>query len=188
MAKEGLYMLAVMPPPDLTTEIEEIRLQFATAYNCKAALKPPVHITLIPPFKTADTIEAELINNFDRWASKQESFTVDLKNYDVFRRNQVVFIHVEPSLALRGFQKELQDRFKQDYSHIDVLTYKDYSPHITIGYRDIPRELFRPAAIEYLAKYFSASFLVTEFYLWKHNTINWQVLHAFSLKSNRLSC
>lgn len=182
MAKEGLYMLAIMPPPDETAEIEEIRRQFADAYNCKAALKPPVHITLIPPFKTVDTIEQDLINKLGHWALEQRAFDVALKNFDVFRRNQVVFIHVEPSIALRTFQKELEGRFKQDYSHIDIKTYQEYSPHITIGYRDIPRELFRPAAIEYLAKSFSATFPVDRFYLWKHNSINWQVLHTYIMK------
>jgi 2'-5' RNA ligase len=182
MAKEGLYMLAIMPPPDLTEEIEDIRQQFADTYNCKAALKPPVHITLIPPFKTADTIEEELAKHISGWAHTKEPFLVELKNFDVFRRNQVVFIHVEPSVSLRVFQRELEDKFRLNYSHIDIKTYSDYNPHITIGYRDIPRDLFKPAAIEYLEKPFSATFLVDKFYLWKHNSIRWQVLHTLEMK------
>lgn len=187
MAKEGLYMLAIMPPPELMKEIEGIRQQFADAYNCKAALKPPVHITLIPPFKTGVSIEDELRNDLSNWSETKVAFAVKLKNFDVFRRNQVVFIHVEPSLQLRAFQRELEDKFRQNYRHVEIKTYDDYSPHITIGYRDIPRDLFRPAAIEYLAKSFSATFAVDRFYLWKHNSIKWQVLHTIELKQNGLA-
>ncbi|MBS1587392.1 MAG: hypothetical protein JSS82_17800 [Bacteroidetes bacterium] len=44
------YLLAIRPPAELTDEIHQIRIAFAEKYNCKAALKPPVHITLLPNF------------------------------------------------------------------------------------------------------------------------------------------
>ncbi|RYD57175.1 MAG: 2'-5' RNA ligase family protein [Sphingobacteriales bacterium] len=182
MSKTGLYMLAVMPAPDVTKEIEGMRIQFAEKYHCKAALKPPVHITLIPPFKSADTIEPIIIKEIELLASTQSAFSVSLHNYDVFRENQVVFIHVEPEPPLWSLQRLLQEKFLTDYSHFNIKTFKNFAPHITIGYRDIPREVFRAAAIEYLAKPYSATFPVNEFYLWKHNSVNWQVLYTFHLK------
>lgn len=174
-------MLAIMPPPELTSDIEKIRRQFAEKYHCKAALKPPVHITLIPPYKaTADTEEA-LAGALSEWGRTQIPFPVTLENFDTFRRNGVIFINVSSNELLQLFQADLERKFKTLLPHAVPGHHRSYHPHVTIGYRDIPPQVFPAAANEYLAHKFFATFVTDRFYLWKHNTQRWEVLYTFTI-------
>jgi 2'-5' RNA ligase len=181
MEGEHLYMLAVMPPPELTRDIERIRTEFADKYRCVAALKPPVHITLIPPYKAAKDTEAVLITQLEEWGRLQIPFPVTLENYSVFNNNGVVFISVSPNDLLQLFQKDLRTKFLSMYPLAEVKRYTSFHPHITIGYRDIPPEVFPVAAKEYLSREFFATFVTDRFYLWRHNTKKWEVIHSFGI-------
>lgn len=174
-------MLAIMPPAELARDIERVRQAFAEKYHCKAALKPPVHITLIPPYKAGAQTEDLLIPKLEEWGRLQIPFPVTLENYGVFDRNGVVYIAVEPNDLLQLFQKDLRKKFLSLLPFPEVKKYSSFHPHITIGYRDIPRDVFPVAAKDYLARSFFATFVTDRFYLWKHNGKKWEVLHSFAI-------
>lgn len=180
-------MVAIMPPPPLTKDIEQIRFDFAEKYNCKAALKPPVHITLIPPYKTLPDSEEKIIPAVERWAASHMPFPVVLLNYSTFDRNGVVFINVLPNEDGRSFQKELRSEFLEVLPLPEVKRYTSFHPHITIGYRDIPKEVFKEAANDYLSRELFAAFTVNTIYLWRHDGARWQVLHSFPLGNAAIS-
>ena len=95
MEQGRLYMMALMPPQELTLKIEKIRQEFAAAYQCKAALKPPVHITLYPPYKEHTNHELEVKSSLSRWCAQQKNFILRINGFDAFRKNGVLFINVE---------------------------------------------------------------------------------------------
>jgi 2'-5' RNA ligase len=175
------YMFAIMPPTELGMMINEIRQQFAIKYHCKAALKPPVHITVIPPFHTFPEREPEIIKEFSASASGIHPFDIELSGYGIFSRKGVVFMNVILSGELKGFQAIANQRFTMILPGLNRDTGRPYHPHITIGYRDIPKELFRQAAEEYLDKSFEESFSCDRFFLWRHDGKAWQVHHEFIL-------
>jgi 2'-5' RNA ligase len=174
-------MLAIMPPPELTKDIEQIRFEFADKYNCKAALKPPVHITLIPPYKTLPDSEEKIVPVMEQWAVTQIPFPVTLQNYSAFKNNGVVFIDVLSNDLLQSFQRELRGKFLEVLPMPEVKRFTSFHPHLTIGYRDIPKDVFKQAAEEYTARSFFATFIVDRFYLWRHDGKQWQVLHSFAM-------
>ncbi len=180
-----LYMFAIMPPPDLSARIHNERLAFAEQYKFVKALKPPVHITLYPPFqiRIADVSAfEEQISKIQNWASSKAPFYIELNNYGYFEnfRSPVLYIDVLRSVQLielhTDFLKELE-------KYIDVKKKNDrYNPHITIGYRDIDPGVFPAIKTAYSKRVFKATFPCSTFHLWKHDGQNWQVLLAYRLK------
>jgi 2'-5' RNA ligase len=175
------YMFAIMPPMELGMKINEIRQQFSNKYHCKAALKPPVHITVIPPFHTYPEREPEIITEFGALASGMHSFHIEVSGYGTFRRKGVVFMNVILSSELKNFQAIASRKFNMILPGINRDPERPYHPHITIGYRDIPKEIFLNAAEEYLDKTFEESFSCDSFFLWRHDGKAWQVHHEFIL-------
>src|SRR5688572_26774708 len=107
MNGEGLYMIAIMPPEELTKDIESIRQKFADRYGAVAALKPPVHVTLIRPFKAAYNCEDVLVPALKAWGALQIPFPLTLQDFSSFRKNGVIYINVGINDLLNLFHKDL---------------------------------------------------------------------------------
>lgn len=177
---ENLYMLAIMPPFPLEARISEERITFAEKYNCKKALKPPVHITLCEPFKF-ESVAEERIKGLLRWAEKQAPIDIELRNYNFFKNPQypVIYIDVVKNDPLNSFRKKLIEQVKH-YIPIEAKA-NSFSPHFTIGYRDVSPKIFPAIMEEYSKKRFQGSFTFDTIYFWKHNGTNWETLYAFPL-------
>jgi 2'-5' RNA ligase len=175
------YMFAIMPPEQLALEINKIRQQFANKYHCRAALKPPVHITLIPPFHTFPEREPDIIEVFESLAKDINSFEIQLSGYGIFRRKGVVYMNISLNNNLQILYNLSKIKFDEVLPGLYNDSNRPYHPHITIGYRDIPKELFQQAAEEYLEKTFEESFLCDRFFLWRHDGHAWQVQYEFIL-------
>jgi 2'-5' RNA ligase len=175
---EHLYMFAIMPPAELAARIHTERQNFAEQYKCVKALKPPVHITLYPPFKHADGLE-DTIKGIRNWASLQTKFPVELKNFNFFknRNSPVIYIDVVANDHLKKLHNEFLDQLKK---YMPVERPDKYTPHITIGYRDVPPAIFPEIVKAYSPRRFSAAFDVSSIYLWRHDGKNWQVQQEYT--------
>ena len=180
-----LYMFAIVPPPDIAQNIDAERRKFSEKYNCFKALKPPVHITLFEPFTLDEPIDNEL-NGIDKWATQQAAFEVRLKDYAFFENHvsPVVYLDLVKNQALSKLHTGLVARLTTDVP-VEYRP-KAYKPHITIGYRDIPVDLFPKIKTDYSKRKFEAEFMVNSIFLWRHDSKNWQVQREFVLK--RLEC
>lgn len=175
-------MIAIVPPPDLATRIHNERLNFAEEFGCVRALKPPVHITLFEPFKDDTPVEDDL-QPLHKWAEKQQPFTIELSNYNFFDSNPkspVVYIDVVRSDAIVQLHSALVKELKK-YVETEPNRNK-YMPHFTIGYRDIPWELFPSIRQRYSRSRFSGSFVCDAFHLWKHDGKQWQTVQTYPMK------
>lgn len=179
------YLFVVTPPEELANEIHQIRIEFAEKYQCKAALKPPVHITLLINYWALPRTENKLLWLHD-WAATLKPFEVRLKNFGTFPGNGVVFIDVEPNEELQSLHRGLAV-IKQMLPSGTIRSAGTLNPHITIGYRDIPKEKYEAAAAEYLGRDFQAAFMVDKFCLWKHNGQKWETLHSYKMEAAPLS-
>lgn len=182
----SLYMFAIMPPPDLAAKIHNERLNFAEEFKFVKALKPPVHITLYPPFKIPISLAPgfeNAIKHLQHWADKQVTFDIQLKDYEFFKNKYkpVVYIQVTKNELLNTLNKsfliELAHYLQIEKSKVP------FKPHFTIGYRDVDPEVFPAIMDAYSKRLFSGHFICNSIYLWKHNRENWQVLHEFPLRN-----
>jgi 2'-5' RNA ligase len=182
---DGLYMFAIVPPPELALQIHEKRLAFANKYGFVKALKPPVHITLYPPFTIhlADSIKFEkVILVISAWAATQHPFGIALHNYNFFdhpRRAPVLHIDVVKNAELQALHKSFLRELRK---YISVESTGGFNPHITIGYRDTTHEAFAAIKADYAQQTFEASFQCRAFYLWKQIDNKWQVLMQYDLQ------
>ena len=181
MPATQLYMLAIMPPAELSREIDEIRDQFAASYDCKAALRVPVHITLQPPFRLTDDQAHELAARLSDWAVGQTPFPLTLEGFNFFRHNGVVFIDVRRQDLLSLFQQELFRMLRQWLPGLELKEQRPYHPHLTIAYRDIPKHLFAQAEAAYKSREFFSVFVVNELHLWRHDGSHWQVFQSMPM-------
>lgn len=192
MSDDKLYLIGIMPPEPLYSKIDHVRIQFGHICKYREALKPPVHITLIPPFKISDTDVAEFerqIANMENLIHHTKPFAIEVNNYEFFDnlKYPVIFINVVKSIQLA----ELHRCLRKEMQKYPLLERKKmpFKSHFTIGYRDIDPNGFPAIKEAYLAKEFKDSFICDKFYLWKHNRKKWEVLKEFSLngKETQLS-
>lgn len=174
----NLCMIALVPQEPLRETIKHLREEFAGKYNCKAALKPPVHITLVDPFEAEekDLKAAEIL--LLKVALQLNPFQVPLHNYKTFNRG-VVYIHAEPIAELKYLRVELISRMRKLLDEDTIKKFPVYTPHLTIGYRDIPKHRFEEAAMEYASRKFSGLIEAEHFELWQHDGNQWQVRKQF---------
>ncbi len=171
-----------MPPKKLIERLEEVREEFASNYQCKAALKTPVHLTLVPPFQLETGKDEELVAAL-KAGEDLNRFAIELKDYGYFEENEVLFVSVQPSVALSVLQQAVNGWVHDGFTVSEKYqNHEEYHPHITIGRKDIPKGRFADAVKEYSALSFTAKFENKAFYLWKHNGKAWEIHTRFPLK------
>jgi 2'-5' RNA ligase len=183
----SLYMFAIMPPSRISRTIHGKRVEFFQRYKFRKALKPPVHIALLDPFFIPQEYSGSFekgISHIQDWASNQCPFGIDLHNYNFFDnpRQPVVFIDVVKSEQLANFHC----RFTEQLAKYKIKTAgpRSYKPHVTIGYRDVDPGVFHEIKKYYSAQTFDSTFDCNNFYLWKYNGDNWQVIKTYTLSAN----
>lgn len=177
----SLYLTAILPPPALSEQIDDIRRELSERYKIYAALKPPVHITLYRPVNVHQSFEPDLIRLLKPVGYKHEQITLSLVNFDAFNI-QTVFISVVKNPLLNAFQKDVSAVFHRNkIDPKEVKSNTAFHPHITVGYRDIPPDTFPALWNDIKQRKFKRSFLVDHFTLLKHDGQQWQPLEHFPL-------
>ena len=177
-----LYLLALLPPKELSEEIHKIRLECAQKFGVQKALRPPVHITLYRPFHVEQDFEGELIRLLQQGTNGIPSFIQDLENFGSFK-SQVVFIKALKSPKLMRLQEAIVSVIRQNQLDKQLDKQKDqpFHPHITIAYRDIPADLFPAIWGEYKDRQVRFSFKADHFTLLKHENAKWNAVSDFKL-------
>lgn len=164
---DHLYFIAILPDQGTSAAIDAIRKECANDHGVYAALKPPVHITLAPPFKLPAGLETKLTESL-RPACNFTPFLQYLENFEGFPEH-TVYIHAKKSPELSSLYRTLKSLLKPYGSEPKgTLT-----PHITIAYRDA-KEAYPAIMKEYQRRIFKAAFPVNHFTLLKHNGKQWE--------------
>lgn len=170
---ESLFFVAILPPSSISADIDKIRNQCSLDYQVYAALKPPVHITLIPPFKLDPTMEGKLLLDLE-CCRNFRPFEQELYNYDGFPP-KVVFIKANKSSEMAQLFKILKIRLKPYLKE----NLGSINPHITIAYRDVDEHIYEKIMEAYSKKRFQANFSVNKFTLLKHDGKKWNLFKEF---------
>lgn len=176
--KKRLYMFAIMPPGELTKRLESERQYFAGKYKCNAALKPPVHITIYAPFRDTEDLP-ERVKGMHEWAGTRQPLNIELRNFAWFEnlRSPVLYVQVKRSEELVDLQLSFLASLKKIIP--GVVEMSGYTPHITIGYRDIPAESLPQIREEYATRAFEGDFDIRSIFLWEHDSKKWNVVDEY---------
>lgn len=174
---EYLFFVAILPPPSIRNDIEEIRNQCASDFQVYRALKPPVHITLIPPFKLESRLEEKLISHLEQ-SRNFDPFEQQLKDYDGFPP-RVVFIKAVKNPGIITLHKALKEKLKTYLKESPG----SINPHITIAYRDVEPAVYEKIMEVYSKRRFRALFTVDRFTLLRHDGEKWNIYKEFESRT-----
>lgn len=181
MQKQTLWFLAILPPRDIVDAVRALQQEIADRFGPRRALRVPVHITLEPPFRRADTDAGWMCERLNNFFAHEHAFDVELKNFGAFRED-VIFIEVAFNLALVELQQRLSVHLRHEPAVIDQAVYRQgYKPHLTLANRDVTAPLHRQIWRELQTKKFFARFTVTAITLLRHDGKKWQSYRDFPL-------
>lgn len=182
-----LYLIALLPPAKLSDEIHAIRVDCSQKFGVYKALRPPVHITLYPPFRAEEAMEEQLIGLLKQGTAGLPSFLQMLENYGTFKR-EVIYIKALKSPALIHLHETIVSVIRKNQldKQIHNKEREVYKPHITIAYRDVSKELFPKIWKEYKDRKFERSFKAEHFTLLKHDGALWNSIAEFGLGNQTL--
>src|ERR1700752_5206321 len=99
----NLFFIALLPPKEIREKIMLIQHEVAARFGSSHALKSPPHITLIAPFKCNSEFEQLIVEPLQEFFCYSSPFDIQLRNFNRFERNRVVFIEVTSNEMLETF-------------------------------------------------------------------------------------
>ncbi|PRY89875.1 2'-5' RNA ligase family protein [Mongoliibacter ruber] len=176
------YFIALVPEGEIQQKASAIKEDLRGKFNLKYALKSPAHITLKMPFLWNELKEEELIKPLSRFAKSYGSFSLKLSGFWHFG-NRVIFIDVASSSELKKLQTDLIKFSKLDLKLVQELSDRNYSPHMTVAFKDIKPKLF-DTYWDYVKNLrFKEKFDVSHLAILKKVEGSWKVLHQLPLGS-----
>ena len=176
---KSLYLLALLPPPDLSAQIDEIRKECSEKFKVYKALRPPVHITLYRPVYMEESFEKRFSLLMKTVGYSVKPFIQELENFDEFN-SQVVYIKALKNTGLLELRQLIVSVFRKHRIDPKESTGSlSFLPHITIAYRDVLPEVFPLIWAEYKGRKFKKKFSADHFTLLKHDQKQWNVLENF---------
>jgi 2'-5' RNA ligase len=179
MPLQNLYFIAIIPPEDISGEVTAFKKDIAAQYNSIKALKVMPHITLKVPFYL-DTDDHSLFMDWFRSLQFEISpFEIELKDFGSFdnSKNPVIYVHPVINDALLSLQKQLLSQFAVAFPNLKIsFLEQNFSPHMTIAYRDLEYSQYEKAWEVYKHKRYNARFEVTGFFLLQHDSRQWNII------------
>lgn len=175
MPDKSLYFIAIIPPEPFRSEARGLKEYFRDRFQSKASLNSPPHITLYSPFKLLKD-EKKLVAALKEAAAPFLPCRVSLENFGAFPP-RVIYINVlhQPLLdRLEQSIKRLVPEFAQPESKSKVYDERPFHPHMTLAFRDLTKEQFKPAWQEFNEKELSYSWEAEGFSLLRHNGRHWE--------------
>lgn len=158
-----MYFIAIYPPQEIVEEVKAFKKDLALNYENSKALKNDAHITLFPPFSRALELESDIHAAFQKIDTNLSPFEITLNGFGSFPnpKNPVIYVHPEPNENLHI----LYERVKQYFNFIPY----SFTPHITVGYRNLSYDNYLKAWEIYREKEFKTKFIVDKITLLRHD-------------------
>jgi 2'-5' RNA ligase len=174
--------IALVPPASIQTQVTAIKTEISQRFHSQAALKSPPHITLQPPFSrslaTLDTLQDGLAT----FAQTQTAIPIQLSGYKAFAP-RVIYIDVVPEARLTACQVALQSTLATSLGLANPQGQRHgFTPHLTVGFRDLTPAAFDQAWAEFKHRSFEARFVAHTLTLLRHDGHRWQILSDFPFR------
>lgn len=176
------FFVAMLPPQPLLDEITAVKQDIWQRFGSKAALRSPPHITLQPPFEWPLGQVGQLEKHLVTFAQSQISIPVRLEGFNAFAP-RVLYIDVAQTGELMAIQSELMAHLEATCGIVDrVAKIRSFTPHVTVGFRDLAPAAFHQAWAEFCDRPFIADFVAENITLFHHDGQMWQIASQFPLR------
>ncbi|MBE9156207.1 2'-5' RNA ligase family protein [Nodosilinea sp. LEGE 06152] len=177
------FFVALLPPQPLQDEITAIKQEIWQRFDSKAALKSPPHITLQPPFLWPLPEAPRLEDHLKAFAQTQPAVPIQLRGYSAFAP-RVIYIDVAQTAQLMAMQPAIAAHLAESCGLVDrVGKARPFTPHLTVGFRDLSPAAFRQAWAEFEQRPFTADFVAQALALLHHDGKVWQVFAELPLQA-----
>lgn len=156
-ATSRLYFIAINCPPSIDEQVLIHKQWMRRQFGCKAALRSPGHITLIPPFWLEETQQQELELQFHAFRSQQQELQIFMNGFSHFG-DRVLYIRVEENPELSSLRNDAERYFHNAFPEIIQPDSRPFKPHVTIANRDVMPDMFIKAWSHFSKESFNALF------------------------------
>ncbi|WP_373537809.1 2'-5' RNA ligase family protein [Microcoleus sp.] len=175
------FFIALVPPPEIQQQITEIKQYFAEHYNSRSALKSPPHITLQPPFEWPAAEVPKLEESLKKFSAHRLSIPVSLCGFAAFAP-RVIYVDVVKSPELLEIQTDLISYIEANLGIVpSVNQNRPFVPHMTVGFRDLTKENFQAAWLEFSGRQLHFEFTAAALTLLQHDSSRWNISKQFPL-------
>lgn len=136
MKKIAKYFLAIVPYGEIQEKVQNLKEEIRDDFGVKYALKSPAHVTLKMPFVYNEAKESQLISKLKTFLTTYKSFVIKIDGTQTFGR-RVIFWRIKADTALFDLQSELKLFCKQKLNLVDELADRNFTPHLTIAFKDL---------------------------------------------------
>lgn len=174
-----LLFVALVPPENIQNQVTEIKEYFAREYNSSHALRSVPHITLQPPFKWPTENLSLLQESLETFAQKCSAFPITLSGFSAFPP-RVIYVNVVKTPELLKIQKDLIEFTETTLGIVHPPSkIRPFSPHVTVAFRDLTKQNFRTAWLEFKERSLHFEFTVSQLTLLIHNGKRWDICNEF---------
>ena len=171
--------MALVPPENIQNQVTEIKEYFSRNYNSSHALKSVPHITLQPPFKWPTTDLTLLQDSLENFAQNCSTFSITLSGFAAFVP-RVIYINVVKTPELLKIQQDLIGFTETTLGIVHPPSkIRPFSPHVTVAFRDLTKQNFRAAWVEFREKTLDLEFRASQLTLLIHNGKRWALCNEF---------
>ena len=133
----SLFYIAIVCPENVEEKIKELKEYMQSQYGCRAALKSPAHLTIVPPFRAEDEMEKDLLDFVQTFNIGMLPVDITVSGFSNFG-DRVLFADVVPNSSLNQLEQEATTEFNKQFPAIIFGMKPEFNPHVTIATRDIP--------------------------------------------------
>jgi len=175
------FFIALVPPPDIEQHITEIQQYFAEHYNSRGALNSPPHITLQPPFHSLAEDVPKLEESLNQFSVNRRPIPVTLSGFAAFAP-RVIYVDVVKSPELLEIHSYLMSYMQANLGIVDrVSQSRPFVPHMTVAFRDLTKENFQMAWLEFAGRSLHFEFTAAALTLLIHDGSRWNISNQFPL-------
>ncbi|MFN1217005.1 2'-5' RNA ligase family protein [Chryseobacterium kwangjuense] len=158
-----MYFIAIYPPKEIIEEVKMFKKDMVLNYNNSKALNNDAHITLLSPFDRQLELENDIHTAFQKIDTDIQPFEIILNGFGSFPNpeNPVLFVQPEANEHLNLLHQRVRDQFS--------FGKKSFSPHMTVGYRNLSYDNFLKAWEVYQSKEYKTKFLVDKILLLRYD-------------------
>ncbi len=175
-----LYFIAIVAPPFVNEQALKQKQYMFNEYGCKVALRSPAHITLVPPFNTSASNEAQMHEALASVSIQHSAFDIEITNYNYFAP-RVIYLDVKKSTQLEQLKIDVEDAMLKAALPIKKET-RPYHPHITIANRDLERKDFHAVKKHFDSQQYNAIFLADNVSILRSEREGWKVIDTIKLQ------
>jgi len=177
------FFIALVPPDDIQQHITEIKLYFAEHYNSRGALNSPPHITLQPPFEWLAEDVPKLEESLNQFSVNRRPIPVTLSGFAAFAP-RVIYVDVVKSPELLEIHSYLMSYMEANLGIVDrVSQSRPFVPHMTVAFRDLTKENFQTAWLEFAGRSLHFEFTASALTLLIHDGRRWNISKKFPLSA-----